>query len=51
MSETGRFVLTYEPTVDRIGWKEGRPMKKIFLLLLVVAIGVLVAKQLSHHHE
>jgi len=26
-------------------------MKKIFLLLLVVAIGVLVAKQLSHHHE
>jgi len=26
-------------------------MKKIFLLLLVVAIGVLVAKQLSHHHD
>jgi len=26
-------------------------MKKIILLLLVVAIGVLVAKQLSHHHE
>jgi len=26
-------------------------MKKIFLLLLVVAIGVLVARQLSDHHE
>jgi len=26
-------------------------MKKIILLLLVIAIGVLVAKQLSHHHE
>jgi len=24
-------------------------MKKIILLLLVVAIGILVAKQLSHH--
>jgi len=26
-------------------------MKKMILLLLVIAIGVLVAKQLSHHHD
>lgn len=30
---------------------EGGAMKKILLLLVVVAIGVLVAKQLSHHNE
>ncbi len=30
-------------------WKGAPHMKKIILLLLVVAIGVLVARQLSHH--
>jgi len=30
-------------------WKGALHMKKIILLLLVVAIGVLVARQLSHH--
>lgn len=32
-----------------LAYEKGAHMKKIFLLLLVVAIGLLVAKQLSHH--
>lgn len=52
MTGFGKRVLAYVGLPDRIIWKkEGTTMKKIFLLLLVVAIGVLVAKQLSHHHE
>lgn len=36
---------------DMIGGEKGARMKKIFLLLFVVAIALVVAKQLSSQHE